>query len=93
MRTDAKEEFVKHRSPAILLLALVELTPTGASGPAVLGSLTPGANYRALVAAVAAGTSGRLGVLDAAECPPTYSTPPALARARAPWPPATTPTC
>ncbi len=27
---------------------------TGASGPAVLGSLTPGANYRALVAAVAA---------------------------------------
>ena len=54
MRTDAKEEFVKHRSPAILLLALVELTPTGASGPAVLGSLTPGANYRALVAAVAA---------------------------------------
>ena len=27
---------------------------TGASGPAVLGSLTPGANYRALIAAVAA---------------------------------------
>lgn len=27
---------------------------------------------------VGAGTSGRLGVLDAAECPPTYSTPPGL---------------
>ena len=27
---------------------------------------------------IGAGTSGRLGVLDAAECPPTFSTPPAL---------------
>ena len=27
---------------------------------------------------VGAGTSGRLGVLDAAECPPTYGTPPAM---------------
>src|SRR5215471_11567935 len=27
---------------------------------------------------VGAGTSGRLGVLDAAECPPTFSTPPAM---------------
>jgi N-acetylmuramic acid 6-phosphate etherase len=27
---------------------------------------------------VGAGTSGRLGVLDAAECPPTYSTPPEM---------------
>src|ERR671933_1628266 len=27
---------------------------------------------------VGAGTSGRLGVLDAAECPPTFSTPPGL---------------
>lgn len=30
---------------------------------------------------VGAGTSGRLGVLDAAECPPTYSTPPELVQA------------
>jgi N-acetylmuramic acid 6-phosphate etherase len=29
-----------------------------------------------------AGTSGRLGVLDASECPPTYSTPPELVVAR-----------
>ena len=29
---------------------------------------------------VGAGTSGRLGVLDAAECPPTLSTPPSLVR-------------
>lgn len=30
---------------------------------------------------VGAGTSGRLGVLDAAECPPTFCTPPALVQA------------
>jgi N-acetylmuramic acid 6-phosphate etherase len=28
-----------------------------------------------------AGTSGRLGILDAAECPPTYNTPPAMVQA------------
>src|SRR5437879_9780448 len=30
---------------------------------------------------VGAGTSGRLGVLEAAECPPTFGTPPALIQA------------
>jgi N-acetylmuramic acid 6-phosphate etherase len=30
---------------------------------------------------VGAGTSGRLGVLDAAECPPTFSTPPSMVQA------------
>jgi N-acetylmuramic acid 6-phosphate etherase len=30
---------------------------------------------------IGAGTSGRLGVLDASECPPTYSTPPELVQA------------
>jgi N-acetylmuramic acid 6-phosphate etherase len=30
---------------------------------------------------VGAGTSGRLGVMEAAECPPTFSTPPALVQA------------
>src|SRR5690348_4294571 len=30
---------------------------------------------------VGAGTSGRLGILDAAECPPTFSTPPTLVQA------------
>ena len=30
---------------------------------------------------VGAGTSGRLGVLDAAECPPTFSAPPDFSRA------------
>jgi len=30
---------------------------------------------------VGAGTSGRLGILDAAECPPTFGTPPGLVRA------------
>jgi len=31
---------------------------------------------------IGAGTSGRLGVLEAAECPPTFNTPPGLVRAR-----------
>src|SRR5690606_15961877 len=30
---------------------------------------------------IGAGTSGRLGVLDASECPPTYGTPPELVQA------------
>jgi len=30
---------------------------------------------------IGAGTSGRLGVIDAAECPPTFNTPPGLVRA------------
>src|SRR5262245_3658440 len=30
---------------------------------------------------IGAGTSGRLGVLEAAECPPTFGTPPSLVRA------------
>ena len=30
---------------------------------------------------VGAGTSGRLGVIEAAECPPTFDTPPALVQA------------
>ena len=30
---------------------------------------------------IGAGTSGRLGVLDASECPPTYGTPPAMTKA------------
>ena len=30
---------------------------------------------------VGAGTSGRLGVLEAAECPPTFDTPPSLVQA------------
>ncbi|MFR9779607.1 N-acetylmuramic acid 6-phosphate etherase, partial [Micromonospora sp. MS34] len=30
---------------------------------------------------VGAGTAGRMGVLDASECPPTFSTPPDLVRA------------
>ena len=38
-----------------------------------------------------AGTSGRLGVLDASECPPTFSTPPAWWWASSPAAPAHSP--
>ena len=33
---------------------------------------------------VGAGTSGRLGVLDASECPPTFGTPPRWCRGSSP---------
>lgn len=44
---------------------------------AVVGALDKGGS----LVYVGAGTSGRLGVLDAAECPPTFHTPPDLVRA------------
>lgn len=44
---------------------------------AVVAALERGGN----LIYVGAGTSGRLGVLDAAECPPTFHTPPHLVRA------------
>jgi N-acetylmuramic acid 6-phosphate etherase len=44
---------------------------------AIVGALDRGGN----LVYVGAGTSGRLGVLDAAECPPTFDTPPGLVRA------------
>jgi N-acetylmuramic acid 6-phosphate etherase len=43
----------------------------------VAGALTRGGR----LVFVGAGTSGRLGVLEAAECPPTFGTPPGLVRA------------
>jgi N-acetylmuramic acid 6-phosphate etherase len=44
---------------------------------AIAASLDQGGN----LIYIGAGTSGRLGVLDAAECPPTFHTPPGLVRA------------
>src|SRR5271167_1246790 len=44
---------------------------------AIAGALDRGGN----LIYIGAGTSGRLGVLDAAECPPTFGTPPGLVRA------------
>jgi N-acetylmuramic acid 6-phosphate etherase len=44
---------------------------------AVVAALDHGGN----LIYIGAGTSGRLGVLDAAECPPTFHTPPGLVRA------------
>jgi N-acetylmuramic acid 6-phosphate etherase len=44
---------------------------------AIVGALDRGGN----LIYIGAGTSGRLGVLDAAECPPTFHTPPGLVRA------------
>ena len=44
---------------------------------AVVAALDHGGN----LTYIGAGTSGRLGVLDAAECPPTFHTPPGLVRA------------
>jgi N-acetylmuramic acid 6-phosphate etherase len=44
---------------------------------AIVAALDDGGN----LIYIGAGTSGRLGVLDAAECPPTFHTPPSLVRA------------
>src|ERR1700733_3591872 len=44
---------------------------------AIVAALDRGGN----LTYIGAGTSGRLGVLDAAECPPTFHTPPGLVRA------------
>ncbi|HWN12741.1 MAG TPA: N-acetylmuramic acid 6-phosphate etherase, partial [Candidatus Dormibacteraeota bacterium] len=38
-------------------------------------------SHRGRLIFVGAGTSGRLGVLEAAECPPTFDTPPSLVQA------------
>jgi N-acetylmuramic acid 6-phosphate etherase len=43
--------------------------------------ITTALSHRGRLFYVGAGTSGRLGVLDAAECPPTFCTPPELVQA------------
>src|SRR5499426_4760583 len=60
------------------------MTPAGIVGPQMAAAV------KLIVAAlqkggrlffVGAGTSGRLGVIEAAECPPTFGTPPRLVQA------------
>ena len=43
-----------------------------------IDAATKGINHGGRIFYIGAGTSGRLGVLDAAECPPTFCTPPEL---------------
>jgi N-acetylmuramic acid 6-phosphate etherase len=54
-----------------------ELPRIEAAVEAIVAALDHGGN----LIYIGAGTSGRLGVLDAAECPPTFHTPPGLVRA------------
>src|SRR5690348_9966359 len=54
-----------------------ELPRIAAEVDAIAHALGPNGN----LIYIGAGTSGRLGVLDAAECPPTFHTPPKLVRA------------
>jgi N-acetylmuramic acid 6-phosphate etherase len=54
-----------------------ELGRIAAAVDVIVGSLSRGGR----LFFVGAGTSGRLGVLEAAECPPTFGTPPSLVRA------------
>src|ERR1700722_12301008 len=54
----------------------VEIPRIAAAVDAIAGRLENGGR----LAYIGAGTSGRLGVLDAAECPPTFSVPPELVR-------------
>src|ERR1039457_199742 len=53
-----------------------EISRIEAAVEAIAGALDHGGH----LIYVGAGTSGRLGVLDAAECPPTFNVPPELVR-------------
>jgi N-acetylmuramic acid 6-phosphate etherase len=55
----------------------VEIPRIGHAVDAVVAAIDQGGS----MVYIGAGTSGRLGVLDAAECPPTFNTPPELVRA------------
>jgi N-acetylmuramic acid 6-phosphate etherase len=61
----------------ILTAVSSQLPRIGNAVEAIATALDAGGN----LIYVGAGTSGRLGVLDAAECPPTFHTPPDLVRA------------
>ncbi len=54
-----------------------EIPKIAAAVDAIAAALDRGAS----LVYIGAGTSGRLGVLDASECPPTFNTPPELVRA------------
>jgi N-acetylmuramic acid 6-phosphate etherase len=58
-----------HKVPAAVAAALDDVAR-------VVDAVVDGLRQGGRLIYVGAGTSGRLGVLDAAECPPTYSTPP-----------------
>lgn len=71
------EEIVKliNREDRLIAEALGALTPQiAAAADTILRSFKSGGR----LFYVGAGTSGRLGILDASECPPTYGTPPEL---------------
>ena len=53
-----------------------EIPRIAAAAEAIAAALEPGGS----LIYIGAGTSGRLGVLDAAECPPTFGVPPELVR-------------
>ncbi len=53
---------------------LAEIAQIGAAIDGIVGRMRQGGR----LIYIGAGTSGRLGVLDASECPPTFSTPPEL---------------
>ena len=54
----------------------LEIPRVAAAAEAIVSALELGGS----VVYIGAGTSGRLGVLDAAECPPTFGVPPSLVR-------------
>jgi N-acetylmuramic acid 6-phosphate etherase len=88
-RPDPRSRGLERRSPAAIARLMNRadreaVRAVGRARPAVARAVdllrrAVGAGGRILL--VGAGTSGRLGVLEAAECPPTFGTPPGLVRA------------
>src|SRR5262245_38625036 len=89
-------ERVDARGAALDLLAPIQIArlmnradrdavrAVGRAAPAIARAVRAGVRAVAgggRVVLVGAGTSGRLGVIEAAECPPTFGTPPALVQA------------
>src|SRR6516225_7661634 len=65
---------INHEDSTVPAAVAAELSHIAAAVDAIADRFTRGG----LLFYIGAGTSGRLGVLDASECPPTFSVPPSL---------------
>jgi N-acetylmuramic acid 6-phosphate etherase len=72
--TEAVLEMINHEDRLVAPAVAKEMKHIGAAVEMVVAAIKAGGR----VFYVGAGTSGRLGVIDAAECPPTFGTPPDL---------------
>ena len=69
---------VMNRNDAQVLRAIQKATPSIAKA---IGPIAAALRAGGRLFFVGAGTSGRLGIIESAECPPTFNTPPGLVQA------------